>query len=116
MPKWEALGGQNDVFSWDSSKKPRFRRFRNFMKNGCQNGIKKLPKSEPRAPKGRIFWILGGEIFIDVGMLSDKLDKDELTLFKWNGGFGITIATPLAPFRLDFAIPFDGTEILKIQM
>ena len=49
-------------------------------------------------------------------MLSDKLDKDELTLFKWNGGFGITIATPLAPFRLDFAIPFDGTEKWKIQM
>ena len=63
-----------------------------------------------------IFWILGGEIFIDGGMLSDKLDKDELTLFKWNGGFGITIATPLAPFRLDFAIPFDGTEKWKIQM
>ena len=49
-------------------------------------------------------------------MLSDKLNQDELKYFMWNGGFGITIATPLAPFRLDFALPFDGTDTWKIQM
>ena len=63
-----------------------------------------------------LFWILGGEIFIDGGMLSDKLNQDELKYFLWDGGFGITIATPLAPFRLDFALPFDGTNTWKIQM
>ena len=63
-----------------------------------------------------IFWIVGGEVFIDGGMLSDKLNQDELKYFLWNGGFGITIATPLTPLRLDFAIPFDGTDTWKIQM
>mgnify|MGYP002848585660 CR=1 FL=1 len=63
-----------------------------------------------------LFWIVGGEVFIDGGMLSDKLNQDELKYFEWDGGFGFTIATPLAPFRLDFAFPFDGTNTWRIQM
>ena len=58
--------------------------------------------------------IYGGKL-TTYRILSEKV-LDELKYFLWNGGFGITISTPLAPFRLDFAIPFDGTEKWKIQM
>ena len=40
IPKREASGGENHVFTWDSCKKRRFLRTRNFMKNGSQNCIK----------------------------------------------------------------------------
>ena len=103
------LGGSSSLRGWDMM---RFQ-IDDDTGNPSGNIFRIISNWEVRFP---IFWILGGEIFIDGGMLSDKLDKDELTLFKWNGGFGITIATPLAPFRLDFAIPFDGTEKWKIQM
>ena len=103
------LGGSSSLRGWDMM------RFRIDEDTGNPSGdiFRIISNWEVRFP---IFWIVGGEIFIDGGMLSDKLNQDELKYFLWDGGFGITIATPLAPFRLDFALPFDGTNTWKIQM
>tara|TARA_B100001013_G_scaffold130676_1_gene76288 strand:+ start:463 stop:2229 length:1767 start_codon:yes stop_codon:yes gene_type:complete len=102
------LGGSSSLRGWDMM------RFHiDSLDNPSGDIFRFISNWEIRFP---LFWILGGEIFIDGGMLSDKLNQDELKYFMWNGGFGITIATPLAPFRLDFALPFDGTNTWKIQM
>jgi outer membrane protein insertion porin family len=103
------LGGSSSLRGWDMM------RFQIDEDTGNPSGdvFRIISNWEIRFP---IFWIVGGELFIDGGMLSDKLNQDELTDYLWNGGFGITIATPLAPFRLDFATPFDGTDTWKIQM
>jgi len=103
------LGGSSSLRGWDMM------RFQIDEDTGNPSGdvFRIISNWEIRFP---IFWIVGGELFIDGGMLSDKLNQDELTNYLWNGGFGITIATPLAPFRLDFATPFDGTDTWKIQM
>ena len=103
------LGGSSSLRGWDMM------RFQIDEDTGNPSGdvLRVISNWEIRFP---IFWIVGGEIFIDGGMLSDKLNQDELKNYLWNGGFGITIATPLAPFRLDFATPLDGTDTWKIQM
>ncbi len=103
------LGGSSSLRGWDMM------RFQIDVDTGNPSGdiFRIISNWEVRFP---IFWIVGGEVFIDGGMLSNKFNQDELKYFLWNGGFGITIATPLAPFRLDFAIPFDGTDTWKIQM
>ena len=103
------LGGSSSLRGWDMM------RFQIDEDTGNPSGdiFRIISNWEIRFP---IFWIVGGELFIDGGMLSDKLNEDELGNYLWNGGFGITIATPLAPFRLDFATPFDGTDTWKIQM
>ena len=102
------LGGSSSLRGWDMM---RFQ----IDSDGNPSGdiFRIISNWEVRFP---LFWILGGEVFIDGGMLTDKLNQDELKYFKWDGGFGITIATPLAPFRLDFALPFDGQNTWKIQM
>ena len=103
------LGGSSSLRGWDMM------RFQIDEDTGNPSGdvFRIISNWEIRFP---IFWIVGGELFIDGGMLSDKLNQDELKNYLWNGGFGITIETPLAPFRLDFATPFDGTDTWKIQM
>ncbi|HCN24162.1 MAG TPA: hypothetical protein DIS65_02165 [Candidatus Marinimicrobia bacterium] len=52
-----------------------------------------------------LFWILGGELFIDGGYLTDSFRNQSIDQIEWDGGFGITLMTPLVPLRLDFAIP-----------
>ena len=103
------LGGSSSLRGWDMM------RFQIDEDTGNPSGdvFRIISNWEIRFP---IFWIVGGELFIDGGMLSDKLNQDELKNYLWNGGFGITIETPIAPFRLDFATPFDGTDTWKIQM
>jgi len=103
------LGGSSSLRGWDMMQ------FKIDEDTGNPLGdfFRIILNWEVRFP---IFWIVGGEVFIDGGMLSDKLNQDELKYFLWNGGFGITIATPLTPLRMDFALPFDGTDTWKIQM
>ena len=67
-----------------------------------------------------LFWILGGELFIDGGYLTDSFRNQSIDQIEWNGGFGITLMTPLVPLRLDFAIPLikstGGFNSWKIQL
>ena len=61
MPKWEALGGENHVFSQDSCKKQRFQRFRNFMKSGKSM---KIGASGAQGPVFYDFGFFGGARFL----------------------------------------------------
>jgi outer membrane protein insertion porin family len=102
------LGGSSSLRGWDM-----LRFLTDSAGNPRGNTFRILVNWEVRFP---LFWILGGEVFVDGGLLSDTFNQQDLKQFKWDGGFGITIATPLAPFRLDFAYPLDGINSWKIQM
>jgi len=88
------LGGGTSLRGWSE---------RNFNKDG--GDIKVLTNFEIRFP---LFWLLGGEIFIDGGMLPKyEIISDRKSLsqpkYRWDAGFGLTIATPLGPIRIDMA-------------
>jgi len=59
-----------------------------------------LTSAEIRFP---LVWVLGGEIFIDGGNLTSDIPSLLSTTYRWDGGFGLTIATPLGPIRIDIA-------------
>jgi outer membrane protein insertion porin family len=63
-----------------------------------------------------LFWILGGEIFIDGGHIYDSYENISLNKLSWNSGFGITLATPLGPVRLDAAHPLEKNTGWQIQL
>jgi len=82
------LGGGTSLRGWPE---------RNFNTDG--GDIKVLTNFEIRFP---LFWLLGGEIFIDGGMLRD-IKSHVWPKYRWDAGFGLTIATPLGPIRIDMA-------------
>ena len=90
------LGGSSSLRGWDMLK------FK--TDDGMPNGdiIRLMMNWEIRFP---LFWILGGELFIDGGYLTDSFRNQSIDQIEWDGGFGITLMTPLVPLRLDFAIP-----------
>lgn len=49
-----------------------------------------------------LFWILGGEIFIDGGCLASDIKSLMDATYRWDAGIGLTIATPLGPIRIDY--------------
>ena len=91
------LGGSSSLRGWDMLK---FKVDENDMPNG--DIIRLMMNWEIRFP---LFWILGGELFIDGGYLTDSFRNQSIDQIEWDGGFGITLMTPLVPLRLDFAIP-----------
>jgi len=102
------LGGSSSLRGWDML------RFHTDLEGNPKGSIFRILSNwEIRFP---LFWILGGELFVDGGILTNTLTNQALRDFLWNAGFGITIATPLAPFRLDFALPLDGKNSWKMQM
>ena len=105
------LGGSSSLRGWDMLK------FK--TDDGLPNGdiIRLMMNWEIRFP---LFWILGGELFIDGGYLTDSFRNQSIDQIEWDGGFGITLMTPLVPLRLDFAIPLikstGGFNSWKIQL
>ena len=91
------LGGSSSLRGWEMLK---FKVDENDMPNG--DIIRLMMNWEIRFP---LFWILGGELFIDGGYLTDSFRNQSIDQIEWDGGFGITLMTPLVPLRLDFAIP-----------
>ena len=91
------LGGSSSLRGWEMLK---FKVDENDMPNG--DIIRLMMNWEIRFP---LFWILGGELFIDGGYLTDSFRNQSIDQIEWDGGFGITPMTPLVPLRLDFAIP-----------
>lgn len=83
------LGGGTSLRGWSERK---------FVVNG--GNVKVLTNAEIRFP---LFWLLGGEIFIDGGSLTPDMTSLFYTIYRWNAGFGLTIATPLGPIRIDYA-------------
>lgn len=106
------LGGSSSLRGWDMLK---FKVDENDMPNG--DIIRLMMNWEIRFP---LFWILGGELFIDGGYLTDSFRNQSIDQIEWDGGFGITLMTPLIPLRLDFAIPLikstGGFNSWKIQL
>ena len=105
------LGGSSSLRGWDMLK------FK--TDDGMPDGdiIRLMMNWEIRFP---LFWILGGELFIDGGYLTDSFRNQSIDQIEWDGGFGITLMTPLVPLRLDFAIPLKkstgGINSWKIQL
>lgn len=78
------LGGGTSMRAWKDMK----------FHPSSGGDFKFLTNAEIRFP---LFWILGGEIFIDGGSLvfGNKI--------RWDAGMGLTITTPLGPIRVDYA-------------
>ncbi len=105
------LGGSTSLRGWDML---RFNVDEN--KNPKGNITRIMANAEIRFP---LFWILGGEVFIDGGYLADSFSKFSLSHLVWDAGVGITLITALGPVRLDFAAPVDDFKYFrkwKIQL
>lgn len=83
------LGGGSSLRGW---------KYDSFFEDG--SNIKILTSAEIRFP---LVWILGGEIFIDGGNLGYNFLSIQNTTYRWDAGFGLTIASPLGPIRIDIA-------------
>ncbi|MDO9547695.1 MAG: BamA/TamA family outer membrane protein, partial [Candidatus Marinimicrobia bacterium] len=83
------LGGGSSLRGW---------RYNDFVTDG--GNVKVLTNAEIRFP---LIWILGGEVFIDGGNLASDIPALLNTTYRWDTGFGLTIATPLGPIRIDIA-------------
>lgn len=102
------LGGSNSLRGWDMLK------YRTDS-NGRELGdiIRILNNWEIRFP---LFWILGGEIFLDGGHIYDSYENISLNKLSWDSGFGITLTTPLGPVRLDAAHPLEKNTSWQIHL
>ncbi|NHZ84964.1 MAG: BamA/TamA family outer membrane protein, partial [Planctomycetia bacterium] len=63
-----------------------------------------------------LFWILGGEIFVDGGQIYDSYENISLKKLSWDSGFGITLTTPLGPIRLDIARPLEQNTGWQVHL
>ena len=95
------LGGSSSLRGWDMLK------FKQENDSPMGDVIRLMMNWEVRFP---LFWIFGGELFIDGGYLTDSFGNQSMDRMKWDGGFGISLLTPIIPFRIDFAIPLEETQ------
>ena len=102
------LGGSNSLRGWNML---RYRTDSNNLPLG--DIIRIMNNWEIRFP---LFWILGGEIFIDGGHIYDSYENISFKKLSWDSGFGITLATPLGPVRLDAAHPLEKNTGWQIQL
>ncbi|MEE8479436.1 MAG: BamA/TamA family outer membrane protein [Candidatus Neomarinimicrobiota bacterium] len=102
------LGGSNSLRGWD------ILRYRTDSKDRPIGDIIRIMNNwEIRFP---LFWILGGEIFLDGGHIYNSYKNILLKKLRWDSGFGITLATPLGPVRLDAAHPLEKDTNWKLQL
>ena len=102
------LGGSNSLRGWNIL---RYKTDSNNLPLG--DIIRIINNWEIRFP---LYWILGGEIFIDGGHIYDSYKNISLKEFSWDSGFGITLTTPLGPVRLDFAHPLEKNTGWQVQL
>ncbi len=107
------LGGSTTMRGWDTFR---------FKTETAANGtdileygdvVRFLTNWELRFP---LFWLLGIELFLDGGILTDHFSKVTYSTIEWNHGVGITVDTPLGPARLDYAVPLEGNKRGMIQL
>lgn len=97
-PEYEKfyLGGSTSLRAWPDNK------FEPDHIDPDGYNFKGLTSVEVRFP---LFWLFGGEVFVDGGNLAGEPDFSEFfKTYRWNYGFGLTLATPLGPIRIDYAI------------
>ncbi len=93
------LGGSSSMRGWDMLK------FRTDEDGNPVGDLQRaLTNIELRFP---LFWILGGELFMDGGQLSGLSTPVSISELEWNAGFGIALITPILPFRADFSYPLN---------
>ncbi len=102
------LGGSNSLRGWNIL---RYKIDDNDRPIG--DIIRIMNNWEVRFP---LFWILGAELFVDGGHIYDNYNNISLSKLSWDGGFGVTLATPLGPIRLDAARPFNGDSGWQIHL
>lgn len=102
------LGGSTSLRGWD------ILRYKTDSKNRPAGDIIRILNNwEIRFP---LFWILGGQLFVDGGHIYDSYDNISLNKLSWNSGFGISLATLLGPVRLDFANPLEEDTGWRVQL
>ncbi len=87
------LGGSTSLRGWRDTD--------DFDENGGM--LRHQVNMEIRYP---LFWLLGGELFIDAGKLADEFNSEQFKNWDWDVGTGITISTPIGPARIDVAWPY----------
>jgi outer membrane protein insertion porin family len=102
------LGGSNSLRGWDML---RYQTDGSDLPSG--EIIRILTNYEIRFP---LIWLLGGELFLDGGHIYDSYNNISINDLSWDGGFGITLATPLGPVRLDAAKALTDDMGWKIQL
>jgi len=103
------LGGSSSLRAWEALK---------FLTDNDEDTprgelIRLLLNWEIRFP---IVGFLGGEIFLEGGQLTDRINNVALKSIQWGRGFGFTLASPLGPIRLDYACRFDKPGSGKLNL
>ena len=101
------LGGSTSMRAWDVL------RFSN--KDGIPHGeiIRLMTNLEFRAD---IYKLIGLTIFSDGGILTGEMSSVSFPNIKWNAGLGVTIRTPLGPFRIDYAYRLKENKESRVQL
>ena len=101
------LGGSTSMRAWDVL------RFSN--KDGIPRGetIRIMTNLECRAD---IYKLIGLTIFSDGGILTSETSSVSFPDMKWNVGLGVTIRTPLGPFRIDYAYRLKEHKESRVQL
>lgn len=99
-PQYEKfyLGGTSSLRGWKESR--LVTTDNTVTGDPAGNNLKALTTAEIRFP---LFWLLGGEIFIDGGNLVSDFSALANMTYRWDAGIGLTLATPLGPVRIDYA-------------
>ena len=101
------LGGSTSMRAWDVL------RFNN--KDGIPRGetVRLMTNLEFRAD---IYKLIGLTIFSDGGILTSQISSVSFSNMKWNVGLGMTIRTPLGPFRVDYAHRLQENKESRVQL
>ena len=63
-----------------------------------------------------IYKSFGITVFSDGAILTNRASSITFPNFKWDAGLGITVKTPLGPFRVDYAIRINDINERRIQL
>jgi translocation and assembly module TamA len=63
-----------------------------------------------------LFWLLGGELFLDGGYLVDAIPQGSWQKVVWGAGGGLTLKSPLGPVRLDYAYQLERPQNWQLQL
>ena len=101
------LGGSTSMRGWDVLK------FNDT--DGTPDGetIRLMKNIEIRTD---IYKSIGLTLFVDGAILTDKMTTVSYPNIKWDAGLGLTIKTPLGPFRIDYAYRIKEKNESRIQL
>jgi len=101
------LGGSTSMRAWDV--------LRFSDKDGIPQGetVRLMTNLEFRSD---IYKLIGLTIFSDGGILTSQISSVSFSNMKWNAGLGMTIRTPLGPFRIDYAYRLKGNKESRVQL